>query len=267
MLDPLEGLDAAGRIRTGAHRDRIDGRYRALLSSTIEAIVDRSPNAAVYLYGSVATGRAVSPGSDVDVLTIDLDPSDAARIGEQRSLASRELCRAVEIAASSASDLVGDSDAAHGARVFLHHYCVHLAGPDHDRATGPFPGDRRAARGFNGDIAQHLETWRRVVDGSDPVALGRRIGRKTLLAVAGLVSIRHGTWTTDRTRAARWWSEDHPDLSDGLRELQAWATTDSVADVASIRRALDRVVVDVVRQFEDEIGLWDPARPSGRHAR
>jgi hypothetical protein len=62
----------------------------------------------------------------------------------------------VEVAAATSADLAGDTDAACGYRVFLRHYCVHLAGPDPSAGLPAFPADARAARGFNGDIGQHL---------------------------------------------------------------------------------------------------------------
>ncbi|MCM0638919.1 hypothetical protein [Cellulomonas wangsupingiae] len=44
-----------------------------------------------------------------------------------------------------------------------------------------------------------------------------RVARKTLLAVAGLVSVHDHTWTTDRSRAVRRWCEIEPALdTDGV---------------------------------------------------
>ncbi|MEO1056022.1 MAG: hypothetical protein AAFY28_03830 [Actinomycetota bacterium] len=221
MADPGEGLDDDGLIHTSASIDRISGAFRRVLDSTIDAIRVAAPNASVYAYGSITTGQATSPTSDVDILTIGLSDAAASQIGDTQSARFRDLCRSVEIAAASPEDLVGDSDEAYGGRIFLHHYCVHLVGADLDAATTRFPGDRRGARGFNGDIASHLSQWRGAADTSDPAALGRRIARKTLLAVAGLVSGHDDTGTTDRAPAARRWSEVHPTLQVGLEELVA----------------------------------------------
>jgi hypothetical protein len=259
VADPGEGLDRDGLIRTSASVDRIPNRFRPVLEATAEAIRADAPDASVYAYGSVTTGQATSPGSDVDILTIGLDDAIATRIGARQSVRFRDLCRAVEIAAASPSDFAGDSDEAYGGRVFLHHYCVHLAGADLDTAITGFPGDHRAARGFNGDIGRHLARWRATDDTTEPADWGRRIARKTLLAVAGLVSIHDATWTTDRERAAGRWSEVHPRLHAGLEELVAWAVGGSVADREAIHRSLDGVVASIVEQFATDIGLWTTA--------
>ena len=122
-------------------------------------------------------------------------------VGRYRYRTSRLIrCRGVEIAAAAAVDLAGDTDAAYGSRVFLRHYCVHLAGPDPSAGLPAFPAGARAARGFNGDIGQHVRRWRQELESRAVVAdlLGTRTARKTLLAAAGLVSVRDRTWTIPR---------------------------------------------------------------------
>ncbi|MEL6889973.1 MAG: hypothetical protein AAFP84_00130 [Actinomycetota bacterium] len=256
MGDPREGLEPDGTIRTGASAERIADRYRALVASTIEAVLAAAPAASVYAYGSVTTGQAESPRSDVDVLTIGLDPSIAREIALDASTRFSHLCRGVEIAAGAPGDFVGDTSESYGAQVFLHHYCIHLTGPDLDRAVTGFAGDRRAARGFNGDIGRHAERWRRSLGEVDPGDLGRRIARKTLLACAGLVSVHDGTWTTDRRRSARRWSEIHPGLRAGLTQLLELADGAARPSRAEVTANLDDVVDVIAQQFADEIGLW-----------
>lgn len=256
VADPGEGLDHDGMIRTSASIDRIPDRFRPVLDTTVDAVRADAPTASVYAYGSVTTGQASSPESDVDILTIGLDDLTAAQIGARQSTRFRDLCRAVEIGPASPSDLVGDSDEAYGLRVFLHHYCVHLSGADLDTATTGFPGDRRAARGFNGDIGGHLARWRDAAGRDDPAELGRRIGRKTLLAVAGLVSVHDATWTTDRERAAGRWSDVHPNLRTGLEDLLAWSDGTVPADQVAVDRSINGIVASIVEQFAADIGLW-----------
>lgn len=60
--------------------------------------------------------------------------------------------------------------------------------------------------------------------------LGVRIARKTLLAVAGLVSIHDRTWTTGRSRAVQRWSELKPDLA-----VQLGQRKESVCTVLAAR--------------------------------
>jgi uncharacterized protein len=256
MGDPREGVAADGTIVTGADRGRVPAAFEPVLADA--AAVADVYGASLYVYGSVANGT-VRPGlSDVDLLSVGI-PDE---VGAGRLLSARYvgLCRGVEVSAATAADLAGDSDAAYGFRVFLRHYCVHLAGPDPSAALHAFPADARAARGFNGDIARHWQRWQQTLESGTVPAdlLGVRAARKTLLAVAGMVSVHDRTWTTDRSRAARRWGEIEPGLAAPLGQLLSWATAGRRPSHEGVPRVLsdDGVVAAVVERFSALIGLW-----------
>ena len=263
MADPGEGVTADGTIRTGARRDRVPAVFEPVLADA--AAVAGESGASLYVYGSVANGTARPGSSDVDLLSVGLP--DAAAAGQRLSARYAGICRGVEFAAAAAADLAGESDAGYGLRVFLRHYCVHLAGPDPSAALAPFPADARAARGFNGDLGQHLRHWRQQLTSGTVAAdqLGTRAARKTLLAVAGLVSVHDHTWTTDRARAVRRWSELEPGLATQLGLLYFWASHESCPSYEETGRALadDGIIAVVVERFATLIGLW-PDDPGGK---
>lgn len=249
--DPEEGVTPTGMIRTGA-RPR---RYAAGHQRVLDRLVESTPgDVSLYLYGSVATGTAVVPTSDIDLLTFGMTADVAAGLGRQLSEEATSTCREVAIAPAYTDDLQRADDEGYGLRVFLRHYCVHLSGPAlHEELPEAFPADRRAARGFNGDIAEAAARWRSALDDgtSDPSRLGTAVARKTLLAVAGLVSVRDGTWTTDRRGAAvRWRTEDA-----SITQLLDWLDRPPTTH-AEVRSALEGSVSHVVEAFADEIGLW-----------
>jgi uncharacterized protein len=256
VADPDEGVAADGTIRTGAHRDRVPATFEPVM---IDAVVFLGqPGASLYVYGSVANGAARPGSSDVDLLSIGLP--DAVVLGQRLSARYAGICRGVEVVAAAAGDLAGDTDAAYGYRVFLRHYCVHLAGPDPSTALPAFPADARAARGFNGDIGHHLWRWRQDLECGTVAAglLGVQAARKTLLAVAGLVSVRDHTWTTDRARAVRRWSELEPGLAAQLGLLHSWTTRQRDPSREEVERTLDDsgIVSAIVERFDSLIGLW-----------
>jgi len=256
MIDPREGIAPDGTIVTGAARSRVPGVFEPLVAAAVGELSARS-QVSVYLYGSVATGRAQPGRSDVDLLTAGLERDDARAVAAGLVEGFPGLCRGVEIAVADAGDLVGESDEAYGNRVFLRHYCVHLHGPDLGSHLPAFRADAHAARGFNGDIGQHAQRWQSELrEGSDPQVVGRRLARKTLLAASGLVSIHDVTWTTDRGTAARRWGEVHPELADDLHALLAWSEGTDLPDSRAVERAVDVVVPGVVSAFERLIGLW-----------
>jgi uncharacterized protein len=256
VADPEEGVAADGTIRTGAHRGRVPAAFEPVLADAVAFLGESG--ASLYVYGSVATGTVRPTSSDVDLLSIGLP--DAAVLGQRLSARYAGRCRGVEIAAATAADFVGDIDAAYGYRVFLRHYCVHLAGPDPSTALPAFPADARAARGFNGDIGQYHRRWRQGLESGTVAAdlLGVRAARKTLLAVAGLVSVHDHTWTTDRSRAVRRWSDLEPGLAAQLGRLLSWANGERHPAREEVGRALadDGIVAAIVERFGSLIGLW-----------
>lgn len=255
MHDPLEGVSENGTIVTGVGRNKVPPTFEPVLEAAIAAV--RSAEVSLYVYGSVATGMARAGTSDVDLLTIGLAGDEAASIGQDLSERHADLCRGVEVAAANVSDFEGNGDEAYGGRVFLRHYCVHLAGPDLHSTLPEFPSDARAARGFNGDIARDVERWRSQHDeGRNDAELGRRVARKSLLAVAGLVSVHDRTWTTDRRSAAARWSEINPALAADLQTLVAWSLGDQTASEHAVSELLDGIVAEIAVAFEKMIGLW-----------
>jgi hypothetical protein len=231
--------------------------FEPVLSTAVEAIAEAGRDASAYLYGSVATGRARQPQSDVDLLTVGLGPGRAEELGRELSSQFSGLCRGVEIATATPEDLAGGPDGEYGFRVFLRHYCIHLAGPGYGLGLPRFPADARAARGFNGDIAQHAARWQEALAaGDEPGRLGRRLARKTLLAVSGLVSIHDGTWTTDRALAVHRWAEIEPVLGPGLHALLAWSDGLVLPGRQAVQHMLDTTTPRITAAFASTIGLW-----------
>lgn len=264
MRDPREGLDGDGLITTGVRRDHVPRVFETVIDAAVAAVAGVPTNfggggpVELHLYGSVATGMALPGSSDVDLLTIGVSSGTAAALGRDLSRRFATLCRGVEIGAGQPEDYPGDNDEAYGNRVFLRHYCVCLLGSDAFRSALPFRGDARAARGFNGDIGRCLLRWRERAAVEASPELGRRIARKTLLAVAGLVSVHDSTWTTDRESSAQRMIELQPTWAGGLAELVAWSDGSRVAAPNSIHRVVapGGIVESVVAEFSTTIGLW-----------
>ena len=164
--DPLEGVSVTGFITTGVSRSRVPVGFEPILAAALDVLGAVDERVAVYLYGAGATGQAVVPESDVDLLTLDLASAVAADVGSVLSQRFFSTCRAVDVAAASTAVLEAGSDESYGLRVFLKHYCVHLAGPRRADPVHGYRPDRRAARGFNGDIALHAERWRAAIEGA-----------------------------------------------------------------------------------------------------
>ena len=82
------------------------------------------------------------------------------------------------------------------------------------------------------------------------------MARKTLLAVAGLVSVHDRTWTTDRTTAAHRWAQVELSLASGLRQLLEWTDDAGDANAPDLEQALVETVRPIVAAFAERVGLW-----------
>jgi len=247
-------------ISTGVSRSRVRPPFAAVVDEAVARLTNRDVTIDVYVYGSVATGTAVTGVSDVDLLTIGATPVDAAEVAQLMSRVHAQVCRSVDVAVAQHDDYAGDTDEVYGNRAFLRHYCVHLAGPRMIDIAEDFPADRRAARGFNGDIDRHLHQWRAAfAAGTEPAQLGRTVARKTLLAVAGLVSVHDRTWTTDRDTAALRWAQLHTELADDLATLQTWSHGTAIAARSDLGAMLSGTIPVLVASFDLDIGLWAEA--------
>jgi predicted nucleotidyltransferase len=259
MHDPDEGVRPDGTIVTGARRDRVPVAFEPIVVAALDDVRAVDRDVALYLYGSVATGRAQVGESDVDLLTIGLPAVAAAAMSRDLSSRFISVCRSVEISRANRDDFAGEYDEAYGNRVFLHHYCVKLSGKPRSDLSTNYPADSRAARGFNGDIGMRAQQWRHALNGGgDPTTVSYRLARKTLLAVASLVSVHDDTWTTDRIRAARRWAEIDPPTASDMAALVDWTrpSTTRVRSRHHVQRMLAGTITRIVEAFRTRIGLW-----------
>lgn len=258
VKDLEEGLDAQGFIVTGVDSARVPTIFQRVLDDLIDQVDE---NVSVYVCGSVATGRAMVGHSDIDIVTFGMDPAHAEQLARQLSKDHAKLAREVAIGAWNIRDLA-QGDAGYGNRVFLKHYCAWLAGPDPATELPRFRGDVLAARGFNGDFPAMAAGWEQALvdlgpESPEPVSrVARRIGRKSLFAVSGLVSVHDQVWTTDRATSADRWGQLHPDLTEDLSVLLDWGDETTSPTTVEVARVLRTSVRTLVGQFESDIGAW-----------
>jgi predicted nucleotidyltransferase len=233
-LDPDEGLDADGYLTTGVARDRVPPAYEPVLADAVArlraTLGDRLHG--LYLYGSVATGRAVAPDSDVDLLALCTTLAglpEVENIGKKLSTRHAELVREVAVARATLAELRSDDDAGLGNRAFLKHYCVCLDGVDLRPDLPRCRPSRALAAGFTADLAADLAGVRAYQQGA-----GRRAARRLLLAAAVLESVAHGGWTTDRATGAALVTLHHPEWTDDVDRALRWSAG-RPADPAEVR--------------------------------
>lgn len=238
--DPLEGVAPDGSIVTGVSADRIGPPYDEALAVSTEVLRAAlgTDLHSLYLYGSVATGQARPPSSDLDLLAVGSEPIDvrSRTLAEQLSDRFRDVVRGVGISTVVLDRVLAEDREGHTERCFLRHYCVHVAGMDLRRSLPPCRASVDLALGFNGDIGEALaRVLHRLEDTEDPGERRRLIAygaRRILMAAATLLSARQGAWTTDRDAGAELLAASAPSLAPRIARVRTWTGLDAADDAA-----------------------------------
>lgn len=235
MRDPQEGVGPDGTIVTGVGTRPIGAAYEAVLAASAEEVTARLGDAlhGLYVYGSVATGQARPPRSDLDLYAVTRWPAAAAcrEAADALSAAFVDTVREVGIASTPRDEVMADGSAGEAERCFLRHYCAHVAGED---LRADLPGCRASlslARAFNGDIGEVVDrTSERLQEGPASPERRRLVAtgsRRLLMAAATLLSARQGGWTTDRTRGAELLTAAAPELAVEVERVRDWTDVDA----------------------------------------
>lgn len=246
--DPGEGVDADGYLVTGAAVANIPPVYRPVLDDCVATVTaafgDRLDG--LYLYGSVATGWATPPDSDIDLLALWTSTVDsAAVVAVAAALSTRHsaVVREVALAQAPLDSIKLDADQA-----FVKHYCVPLSGRDIRPELPRFRPSRALADGFNDDLPAVVHRLRSTVDFAGTpearLAATRKAARRLLLAVATIESVSHATWSTDRGTGAALLARHHPEWTDVAGRALDWSaghgTADGVGDLLAMGDWLTR---------------------------
>ena len=205
--DPAEGVDAAGYLVTGAGLTNVPPAYRPVIADCVAALTAFPELDGLYLYGSVATGRARPPDSDLDLLALWTSPVDAS--ATVAALSARHAAVVREVGPGR-----GGRGLAHrGGRPLLPQALLRAAGrPGPAGRPAALPAVPGLALGFAGDLPALL---RSIVDRAPTQEVAaRKVARRLLLGVATIESASHGSWTTDRATGAALLAEHHPQWTD-----------------------------------------------------
>jgi uncharacterized protein len=229
--DAAEGVDADGYLVTGAGLANVPPAYQPVIADCVATLTAFPELDGLYLYGSVATGQARPPDSDLDLFALWESAVDASATVAALSARHAAMVREIGLAQASVDSLTAEAD-----RCFLKHYCVPLAGRDRRVGLPRCRPSRALADGFNDDLPALIRRLRSTVDSAatpvDRLIALRKAARRLLLAVTTVESVSHGTWSTDRTRGAALLAHHHPQWTGVASRALAWSAGGGTADGA-----------------------------------
>ncbi|MFA9444955.1 nucleotidyltransferase domain-containing protein [Egicoccus sp. AB-alg6-2] len=267
VRDPREGVTEDGTITTGADARRIPAAYRETIADAVSTLRDTLGELAhsVYVYGSVATGQARPPRSDLDlIVVVETSAPEAVRAAATGlSHRHRDLVREVAIGSVDLETLRRQDRVGRAERCFLKHYAVHLAGPDLRADHPTCRATEDLACGFNRDLRRVLDQVRPPLlgadDGDQRAAAAARACRKILMAAATLLSVREGGWSTDRRTAVELVGRHAPELYELAADALRYGEDAPMPVAPDVGRAVEIV---------DRLGGWlvdEYARSAVRH--
>lgn len=252
--DPAEGVAPDGTIVTGADAANLAPPFTGIIDDALTRLrAELGANLhSVYVHGSVATGMAVVPTSDLDLAVVTRGPP-SERVRELAGALSREHADLVREVALGAVDLsVIEAEDAQGAaeRCFLRHYAVHLTGPDLRDGFAPCRPTGALAVGFNGNLDDVLSALRPRMAASETTSVREAAitaaCRKLLLAAATLLSVDEGSWSTDRARGAELIARVEPALAEHANHAIRWVENAEAGNPDSAARNASIAAVDAL---------------------
>lgn len=179
----------------------------------------------LHLYGSVVTGRALTPTSDLDVLIV-LRRQPAATLTSQidntETALSRKYEQLVREVAVGVTFLEEVGNDLHGTGCFIKHLCVCVLGESLQESLPRFKPTQLVAKAFNGDFGALREKYLSLVDTTPPdeiSKLSNRIYRKFIRTGFSLVTAREQSWTTDLNVSCEAFAKYYPDKADQMRRV------------------------------------------------
>lgn len=204
------------------HLNILHPQFENMIKVTTEKIQSAldSKLHSLYLYGSVATGRAKTGQSDLDVLLVlQEEPTEPTNkqirdIKTELSDAFVKQVREVGIARTYLAEIEEGSESL-GLHVFLKHLCLCLSGKDLRKDIGKFKPTKRVAAALNGDAPEVLERlWRKYEDAKSQNEKSRiraSIARKILRTGLCFAMAQKEVWATERNAMAQLFLSCYPE--------------------------------------------------------
>lgn len=257
------GLNSNGYIETEVSFDKIKPRHKAILDRINEDLVQNFSKKihSIYLYGSVATGKAKNKVSDLDILIVfkkKLDAVEMKKLEEiQNKLTEQHLNSFREIGLESV-DLVSVLNKQHlsGYACFIKHLCVFLWGVNLQAKFPKFKPTIAVAFEFNGDLEKVMkkakEKLKKFHNSNENELQKKSIMKKIIRTSFGLVMPRNNSWTTDLKIMSQTFIQYYPEYENQIKTALQWAKLPPQNNQA-IFDFMDDFGVWLIREFKTKI--------------
>ncbi|MDQ5912537.1 MAG: uncharacterized protein QG568_752 [Patescibacteria group bacterium] len=239
------GVDNNGIIVTEVSADKVTSQYKPIVSEVLNSIVKElaSQLDGVYMYGSVATGKAVEGKSDLDILLV-LKDAPNNELSEKISILEKSLSekyepklRGVGLTVTNVGEVTSEKEK-YGYMCYIKHLCVCIYGNDVTKDVPAFHPSKEVAKGFNGDIGERLEFYKDKIEKEtselELKKLSQEVSKKIVRTGFSLVMPRSGSWSTDLQSSFDIFAYYYPERTSEMKTALDWARGVSVEKSAVI---------------------------------
>jgi predicted nucleotidyltransferase len=227
------GLDSQVYIATEVSFDKIKPRHQAILNNVKEELFQRFSKKlhSIYVYGSVATGKAKPDISDLDVLIVFKKKLTIAEKMDLKSIQNNltteyiNFFRDIGLESIDLSYLLNKKHR-FGYPCFIKHLCVFFWGKNLQERLPKFKPDINVADEFNGDLEKHIknvkDTLKKTANKPEHVLLMKGIMKKIIRTAFSLVMPRDNSWTTDLKIMSKAFIKYYPEHCDQVITALRW---------------------------------------------
>ena len=258
------GVDKNGAIITEVSLDKVTEQFKPIVDDVLTTVVKdfSSELESVYLYGSIATGKAIEGKSDLDILIVLKEKASKELGAEISALENRltekyaSMLRGVGLAVTNIDEVKSETEAS-GLMCFIKHLCVCIYGNDLARNVSAFKPTKEVANGFSSDFSDKLEAFKKklattTLSEDEMKTQSQAFAKRMIRTSFSLVIPRSQSWTTDLKKSTDTFSYYYPEKAKEIRVALQWSEEGS-ADVQEVTGFLDNFGEWLSAEFEREI--------------
>jgi len=226
------GVDKNGFIITEVGLNKVRPAFQEVLDKIKDEVIHTFGDGihSLYLYGSVATGKARIKTSDLDLLLV-LQQKATSKILQQihkfqnhLSVDHLNLFRNVGISLSYVGEVKKDP---FGWGCFIKHLCVCLYGENLGKNLSKFKPSKKVANAFGSDVGKHISTVIEKLKSMPAPKEVRSICSGTMRKIVRtgfcLVMEQERSWTTDLKKSYEVFSKYYPAKSTNMKKALSLA--------------------------------------------
>jgi uncharacterized protein len=208
---------------------KIPARYKPVVNDANSALLKNFPDKihSIYLYGSVATGKAKSPTSDLDLLIVlEAKPTQKTKtalkeLSDSLSQKYQREFREVGFAVTYKNEALRGKET-FALNFFITILCVKIFGDNLFPKGTKFAITKRLACSLNPDIDTSIEEAKKNIKSAsndEAVIKIQSMMKKIIRTAFNLVMVEENHWTTDLDEMTKIFTKHYPDKKEQIKDV------------------------------------------------